>query len=130
VEGSAVSPPRDILIVEDNPDAAEMLRELLLLRGHEVTVVETGIRALSVLHEREVEVVLCDLGLPGMSGFELARAIRADPSLKPPKLVAISGYGQPRDRQLAREAGFDDHLLKPVDVAAIERVLVAQGREH
>lgn len=118
-------PPRErrILIVEDNTDAAEMLSELLELSGHEVTVVGDGREALAALGEHGVDVVLCDLGLPGMSGYDVARAVRKDPVLAELPLVAVSGYGQPEDRSRTAEAGFDAHLTKPVDRAALDRVL-------
>jgi PAS domain S-box-containing protein len=126
-EGSRRAPRRRILIVEDNTDAAQMLRELLELSGQEVTVVESGREALDALAHHGADVVLCDLGLPGMSGYDLARAIRKDPALAEIPLVAVSGYGQPEDRRRAAEAGFDDHLTKPVDLAALDRVLDQLG---
>jgi PAS domain S-box-containing protein len=125
--GSRRAPRRRILIVEDNADAGQMLRELLELSGHEVTVVRSGRDALDALAHHGANVVLCDLGLPGMSGYDLARAIRKDPALTEIPLVAVSGYGQPEDRRRAAEAGFDDHLTKPVDLAALAGVLDQLG---
>ena len=87
------------------------------------TVVEGGRQALAALAAHGADVVLCDLGLPGMSGYEVARAIRESSALTQISLVALSGYGQPEDRRRAAEAGFDDHLTKPVDLAALDRVL-------
>lgn len=123
-EESRAVEPREILIVEDNVDAADMLRDLLELSGHHVGVAENGRDALDTLHGAGVDVVLCDLGLPGMSGYELARAIRDDESLRDVRLVAVTGYGQPEDRRRSQEAGFDAHLTKPIDLRALETVLV------
>ena len=114
-----VSPHR-ILIVEDNADAAQMLSDLLRRRGHHVTVVETGDEALEALREHGADLVLCDLGLPGMSGHELAQAIRKDSVLQAIPLVALTGYGQPEDHARSAEAGFDAHLVKPAGLAALD----------
>lgn len=112
-----------VLIVEDNFDAAAMLRDLLQLRGHQVTVVDTGARALEFLDQEPVDVVLCDIGLPEMSGYEVARRIREHPKLRGIGLVAITGYGQAEDRERTRAVGFDEHLTKPVDLRTLDRVL-------
>ena len=116
-------PPRRILVVEDNADVAEMLSELLHLSGHEVTVVTSGDEVLDALRRRPVDIVLCDLGIPGMNGYEVARAVRADAALRATPLVALTGYGQPEDRRRTAEAGFDAHLTKPVDLEALGEVL-------
>ncbi|MGQ9427118.1 PAS domain-containing protein [Gilvimarinus sp. F26214L] len=115
--------PQRILIVEDNQDAGQTLCDLLTLQGHHVRLAENAAQALSRLWESEADLVLCDLGLPGMSGFELARAIRRDPALSQARLVALTGYGQPEDRRRTAAAGFDDHLTKPVDLKSLERTL-------
>jgi len=112
-----------VLIVEDNVDAGETLRALLELRGHEVAVALSGAEALERLRQRPADIVLCDLGLPGMSGYDVARAVRADAALREIRLVALTGYGQPEDRRRSAEAGFDAHLVKPVDLAALDSVL-------
>jgi CheY-like chemotaxis protein len=117
--------PRRVLIVEDNRDAGETLRDLLEVLGHHATLVETGFDALHVLHRQGVDVVLCDLGLPGMSGYELVQAVRADVSLRETPLVALTGYGQPDDRRRTADAGFDEHLTTPVDLASLTGVLAA-----
>lgn len=108
-----------ILVVEDNPDAAEMLRALLEVAGHDVIVAHTGKAALDVLRQRSVDAVLCDVGLPGMSGYDVARSVREDPTLHDVLLVAVTGYGQPEDRKRAAEAGFDEHLTKPANLKAL-----------
>lgn len=112
-----------VLVVEDNVDAGETLGALLELRGHIVAVALSGAQALELLRSRGADIVLCDLGLPGMSGYEVARAIRADVALRNVQLVALTGYGQPEDRKRTAEAGFDAHLVKPVDLQALERLL-------
>jgi CheY-like chemotaxis protein len=93
------------------------------MQGHDVSVVGTGGAALDVLRERGADIVLCDLGLPGMTGYELAREIRGDETLRALPLVAVTGYGQPGDRRRTSEAGFDAHLTKPVALEQIGSVL-------
>jgi signal transduction histidine kinase/CheY-like chemotaxis protein len=112
---------RHVLVVDDNADAAESLAELVGLLGHDVTVAYDGPSALAKARERRPDVVLCDIGLPGMTGYDFARAFRAahDGAVK---LVAVSGYAQPEDVRKAVEAGFDVHVAKPPDPAHIERL--------
>lgn len=114
---------RRILVVEDNTDAGESLRDLLKLLGHEVHLVPTGHEALAALRHHKPDVVFCDLGLPGMSGFDVARTIRSSGSLAGVQLVAVSGYGQPEDRKKTQQAGFDAHLVKPVDIQKVNETL-------
>jgi PAS domain S-box-containing protein len=116
---------RRILVIEDNADAAESLRMVLELEGHEVSVAATGEEGVAKARELKPEFVLSDIGLPGMSGYEVARALRADPALDSARLVAITGYGQVRDRELAQRSGFDAHLTKPFDPDALQRVLTS-----
>jgi PAS domain S-box-containing protein len=104
-----------ILVVEDNVDAAESLRMLLELSSYEVIVTHSGAAGVEVAHREQPDVVVCDIGLPGMDGFAVARALRENPLTAAARLIAVTGYGQEEDRQRAREAGFDDHLTKPVD---------------
>jgi signal transduction histidine kinase len=115
--------PRRVLLVEDNTDAAEAM--LLLLRefGHEVRVVHDGREALDAAQAFDPEVVLLDIGLPGIDGYELARRMRAMPKLEHATIVAVSGYGQTKDRQRSAAAGFDAHLVKPVDPRAFVAVI-------
>jgi CheY-like chemotaxis protein len=114
---------RRILVVEDNPDAGETLRDLLEMLGHEVEVVEDGAAGLEALGRWASDVVLCDIGLPGISGYDLARLMRAHPELRATPLVAVTGFGQPEDRIRSAAAGFDAHLVKPVDLAQLQEVL-------
>lgn len=121
--------PRRILIIEDNEDAAESLRMLLDLTGHTVAVAHSGPEGVETARQFNPEVVLCDIGLPGgMNGYDVARVMRQDPVLRDVGLVALTGYGQEEDQALAREAGFDRHIVKPVDPVYLERML-AGGRD-
>jgi two-component system CheB/CheR fusion protein len=126
---SAVSPPGPvrILLVEDNPDAAESLRMLLEILGHQVRVVHDGPSALDVAPEYAPNVMLVDIGLPGMDGYEVARRVRGDGGLRDVVLVALTGYGRDEDRRQAFAAGFDHHLVKPVDLTALERLVARVG---
>jgi signal transduction histidine kinase/CheY-like chemotaxis protein len=115
---------RRILVVEDNPDAAAMMRDFLELAGHEVELASTGNDGVKVARQFHPEVVLCDLGLPGMNGFEVAAQLRRDPAMAAVKLIAVTGYGREEDRRRSREAGFDLHLTKPVDPVQLRKELL------
>jgi len=123
---SATSPGRRVLVVDDNVDTAESMVLLLRMRGHEVQVAFSGPMALEVASAFEPEVVLLDIGLPGLDGYEVARSLRQQDRTAKAKLVALTGYGQEEDRRLAREAGFDHHLTKPVDPVVIYELLESQ----
>jgi PAS domain S-box-containing protein len=114
---------RRVLVVEDNLDAAETLRELLLAWGHQAEVANDGPEGLEKARDFRPDVVLCDIGLPGMDGYELARAIRSDPVLASVSLVALTGYASAEDQRRAARAGFDRHLAKPVSMEQIEGAL-------
>jgi PAS domain S-box-containing protein len=121
--------PARVLIVEDNIDAAESLRMLLKLSGHEVAVTHDGPAALETAGSFRPELVLCDLGLPGgMSGYDVARVLRQKTETAATPLIALSGYGREEDRRRAREAGFDIHLTKPVDFARLREILATPPR--
>ena len=115
--------PRRILVVDDNADAARTLAELLDLDGHETHLAHDGPSAVEAARALRPDVVFLDIGLPGFSGHEVARRLRADPSLEGLLLVALSGWVQPDDLVRSREAGFDHHLAKPVNVPTLERIL-------
>jgi two-component system CheB/CheR fusion protein len=120
---SAPAPPRRVLVIEDNLDAAESLREVLELDGHEVRVAGAGPEGIALAEELTPEVILCDIGLPGMDGYEVARALRALPRLRGTLLVALSGYALPDNLRRAAEAGFHEHLAKPPDLERLADLL-------
>jgi CheY-like chemotaxis protein len=108
-----------ILVVDDNVDAADSLSALLELLGADVRTVHGGAAALQLLETFEADLVLLDIGMPVLDGYEVARRIRAHPRLHDVYLVAVTGWGQAQDRQRSTEAGFDEHLVKPVELDAI-----------
>jgi CheY-like chemotaxis protein len=108
-----------VLIVEDDADARDMLRYALEAGGQDVAEAADGNAAIQVAHDFRPDVALIDIGLPGMDGFEVARRLRAAPGDTRIRLIALTGYGLPSDRQRARDAGFDEHLVKPVDPARL-----------
>jgi CheY-like chemotaxis protein len=114
---------RRILIIDDNFDLAMSLSELLQLYEHEVAVAHNGYEGLKIAREFKPEILLCDIGLPDMDGYEVARAFQADEELKDVFLVALTGYAQSADQQKASDAGFAKHLAKPVLLDALERLL-------
>ncbi len=115
--------PQRVLIVDDNRDGADSLHTLLCLLGAEVQVARDGPQALAAVTTYRPAVVLLDIGMPGMNGYEVAQRIRADATITQPTIVALTGWGQPEDRRRAREAGFDHHLIKPADLVALQRIL-------
>ncbi|MEO8056080.1 MAG: response regulator, partial [Acidobacteriota bacterium] len=117
-------PPRRILVVDDNVDAALTLAELLALEGHETHVAHDGPSAVDAARRLRPDVAILDIGLPGFDGFEVARRLRADPALRGVLLVALSGWAQLDDRTRSREAGFDHHLAKPIQLRSLELVLL------
>lgn len=114
---------RRVLVVEDNEDAAETLRQVLELREHVVEVAGTGPEGIAKAKSFRPDVVLCDIGLPELDGYAVARAIRAEPSLAGVHLVAVSGYDGPEDVERGCAAGFDRHVAKPLSWSTLERVL-------
>jgi CheY-like chemotaxis protein len=114
-----------ILVVEDNQDAAESLRLLLALIGHDVRVAHSGPEGVRVAHSWRPDVVLCDLGLPGLDGYGVARELRLDPTTARVRLLALTGYGSDEDRRRSRQAGFDHHLVKPADPEELKRLLAS-----
>jgi two-component system CheB/CheR fusion protein len=116
---------RRVLIIEDNRDTADTLRTLLELAGHEVAVAYAGPAGVETARQVQPEVILSDLGLPGMDGYAVARALREDPATAAVQLIAVTGYGQDEDQRRARAAGFDHHLVKPVDPQELLRAVQA-----
>jgi len=118
-------PARRVLVVDDQPDSTDSLALLLRLRGHEVSTAADGPGAVDEFLRSKPEVVFLDLGLPGMSGYDVARRLRAMPEGRDVRLVAVTGYGTEADRERTRAAGFDLHLAKPVDPHAVEALLAS-----
>jgi PAS domain S-box-containing protein len=113
-----------VLVVDDNVDAAKSVAMLLRTSGYDARTAPDGPSAFQLALEYRPRVVLLDIGLPGVDGYEVAKWIRQEPSLKDVVLVALTGYGQETDRQRSREAGFDHHLIKPADFAKIQQILL------
>ncbi|MEY2931466.1 MAG: hypothetical protein RL033_2215 [Pseudomonadota bacterium] len=112
-----------VLVVDDNVDAAEMLAETLRIQGHHVGVAHDGPAALALVEQFEPDLALLDIGLPVMDGFDLAQRLKRRLSAHPPKFIAVTGYGQPSDRVRSKQAGFDEHLVKPIDLARLKAIV-------
>lgn len=117
--------PLRILVVDDNVDSAESMAMLLRLQKHHVETAHSGPEAVEAALAAPPDVLLLDIGLPGMDGYEVARDLRAQPQTRAAVLVALTGYGQPQDRQRSAEAGFDHHLVKPVEPESLNGILAA-----
>ncbi|HMF08143.1 MAG TPA: response regulator [Thermoanaerobaculia bacterium] len=126
--GETVGAPLRILIVEDNVDSARGLADLLELEGHNVQALHDGESALLAAPAFRPDIVLLDIGLPGIDGYETARRLRAMPALSSVYFVALTGYGQEEDRRKAQEAGFDLHVVKPIRAEALMRLLSTHRR--
>jgi CheY-like chemotaxis protein/two-component sensor histidine kinase len=123
VEMASADDPIRVLVVDDNVDAAEMLAEALRIQGHHVGVAHDGPAALALVEQFEPDVALLDIGLPVMDGFDLAQRLKRRLSAHPPKFIAVTGYGQPSDRARSKQAGFDEHLVKPIDLARLTAIV-------
>ena len=123
-------PARRILVVDDNVDAAESLQVLLTVFGHSVEIAHEGVTALQVAWAFKPDLVFLDIGLPGMNGYEVARRLRDEGGMKTEKLIALSGYGTEKDHILSKEAGFDRHLVKPVDPSALPTIIATAFSEN
>ncbi len=117
--------PQRVLIADDNVDAANSLAMLLSFSGHETQVVHSASEVLARIETLRPDAALLDIALPQVDGYELAKRLRAIPELRGMRLIALTGYAQPEDQQRAASSGFDAHLVKPVDLAALERALAA-----
>jgi PAS domain S-box-containing protein len=111
-----------ILVVDDNRDAAETLAELLGMLGNEVAVALDGLSAIERVAQFQPDVVLLDIGLPDINGYEVARRVRRLKGIRRPRLIALTGWGQQQDKHLAAQAGFDQHWTKPVDIAQLQEL--------
>jgi len=123
----ATQPGRRMLVIEDDADVASAMRVVLEMAGHAVAIARNGPDGLEAARLFKPEVVLCDIGLPGMDGYEVARRIRADAALRASFLVALSGFAQIDDVAAARAAGFDEHLAKPASLEKVQRILATVG---
>lgn len=122
---NVVRPGARILVVEDNADAAQTLAKLLGMFGHDVRIAADGPWALATTMDWRPDIVLLDLGLPGMDGYQVARRLRDDGSCREALIIAVTGYGQAEYRQRSLAAGFDHHLLKPVDLDLLLSLIAA-----
>jgi CheY-like chemotaxis protein len=113
-----------VLIVDDNEDAAASLAEFLDLEGHQTWIAHDGLKAIEVAKATELDLILMDLGMPGLDGIETATRIRALPGGERLRMAALTGWGQESDRVRTREAGFDWHLVKPVNTTYLSELLV------
>jgi CheY-like chemotaxis protein len=120
-------PTRKILVVDDNKDAADSAGMLLALWGHQVKVAYDGPSAIAVARDYQPELCLIDLGMPGMDGFAVAGALRQESALRDARLVAMTGFDREVERKSSRDAGFDNFLVKPVEVTAL-RAILAEDR--
>jgi len=120
-------PPRRVLVIDDNPDAANALKLLLEADGHDVKVAHDGASGLALAREYRPDYLLLDIGLPRLSGYDIASSVRADPKLKDTTIVAITGYGQLHDRSRSAAGGFDHHLTKPVEFGALQELFRAKA---
>lgn len=118
--------PKRVLVVDDNEDSADLLREMLQWVGHEVAIAHDGPSALAVADGFAPEVAVLDIGLPVMDGYELGRRLRERPQGASCRLIALSGYGQERDRARSSAAGFEAHLVKPVDGRRLLQVIAGE----
>jgi CheY-like chemotaxis protein len=126
---SHASGPLRVLIVDDNVDAAETMTMLIEAIGHQARMVHEGLAAVKAARDYGPDLVLLDIGLPGMDGYQVAREFRQSDDLRHIRLAAATGYGQEQDRKRAEEAGFDEFLVKPISFGNLEALIsrVARG---
>jgi signal transduction histidine kinase/ActR/RegA family two-component response regulator len=122
--------PQRVLLVDDNQEVTFSLERLLSRRGYEVQVANTGLDCIKAAERRTPDVVLLDVGLPDLDGYEVARRLRAMPALAATRVIALTGYGGEKDRQQSREAGIDKHLVKPVGLRAVEAAIKETERTY
>jgi PAS domain S-box-containing protein len=116
---------RRILVVDDNVDAAESIAMLLQIWGHDVRLAHNGPEALAAAEQYQPDIIVLDIGLPGLSGYEVARELRQQPRFQGTRLIAMTGYGQEEDYRRSKDAGFDEHVTKPVDPDDLQRLLIS-----
>jgi CheY-like chemotaxis protein len=127
VEPEPTTVPYRIVIIEDNVDANASLKTLLQLTGHKVTAAFDGVTGVRLVQADRPHIVLCDIGLPGMDGYEVIARLHAEMKPPLPIMIAVTGYGQPEDRARALAAGFHHHLVKPVNADDLLRLIAAQA---
>jgi CheY-like chemotaxis protein len=127
MENSLSTDKARVLVVDDNKDTTDALCLCLQALGHEVSVAYDSAEALAVAKQMSPAVVFLDIGLPGMNGYRLARLLRAAPETATSLLVAITGYGQPGDKERAMQAGFHQHLVKPVDLSKLVALIATMA---
>ena len=115
--------PRRIVVADDNEDSAQTFAMLLSFSGHEVRIAHDGTEALDALRDFRPDVAFLDIEMPGLSGYEVAQAVRCEAWGRDVTLIAVTGWGQPEDSQRARSAGFDRHIVKPIDPDEVDRLL-------
>lgn len=120
---SLAARPLRVLVVDDNVDTVHSFSMLLKASGHEVCSASDGIEAVKAAYDFRPDVMLLDIGLPGLNGYEVAKRIRQQPIFKNLVLVALTGYGQDADRQISKQAGFDHHLVKPARIEQLQEIL-------
>jgi len=123
LSAARASDGRRVLVVDDHADGAASLEALLCLLGHEVPQARDGLEAIEVARTFEPDVIFMDIGMPRLNGLEAARRIRELPLATRPSIVALTGWGQQTDRKRSGQAGIDEHLVKPIELAALHRVL-------
>jgi CheY-like chemotaxis protein len=122
-------PRQRILVVDDSEDTAESMQLLLQLDGHDVRTAHDGPQAIAAAADFRPDVILLDIGLPGLDGYAVTRILRGNPELAGCRIIAVSGYAQDSDRQRSYQAGCDAHMVKPIEISALQSVL-AEGREQ
>jgi CheY-like chemotaxis protein len=120
----SASKPRRVLVADDNQDASETLALLLRFDGHEVYVAHDGLAAIELFDRVQPDVAILDIGMPGLSGHEVAKRIRAQESGHPVTLIALTGWGQKADKDRAAESGFDFHFTKPVEPTVLSELIM------
>lgn len=118
-----------VLVVEDNPESAMLLAELLDLQGFETAIAINGGEAIRKAHEFLPDIILLDIGLPVMDGYQVAQALREEPNAATALIVAVTGHSLPEDREQSYRAGIDLHMTKPVDIAQLKEILAAYKQE-
>ncbi len=117
-----------VMVVDDNVDSAKTIAWMLEMMGHEPSLVHCGTEAINRARESAPDAILLDIGLPGISGYDVCRTLRADPAFRQTLMIAQTGWGQARDRAQAKDAGFDHHMTKPISFDQLSALLVTAGR--